>query len=62
MSDETPGRSQPEWEKIIEGDIETWRLKVKGGWLWRVDIYSAGASDGCEGWKFEGTTMSFVPA
>ncbi len=61
MGCETPV-SQPEWERIIEGNIETWRLKVTGGWLYRVDYYQERENDHENlYYVLVGTTMSFGP-
>jgi hypothetical protein len=47
-----------EWEKIVEGDTETWRLKIPEGWLYRVDHCSV---DDTGKWVIQCSTMSFVP-
>lgn len=49
------------WEQLESGPTETFRAKVPGGWLYRVDCYvQLINSEGRELWDLRTSTLCFV--
>lgn len=49
------------WEQIETGPTETFKMKVKNGYIYRVDHYEEHHEDGRSWWKLVTSSMVFTP-